>query len=52
MFSILGFLIFCLAIIVGGMLFGLIGNWFLTLPLGALCAVIVAAVWINAAKRS
>jgi hypothetical protein len=50
-YPILGFLIFCLVIIAGGAVFGLIGNWYLTLPLGALFAIIIAAVWFNAGKR-
>jgi hypothetical protein len=52
MMQLLGLLIFAAIIIAGAALFGLIGNWYLTLPLGALCAVIMAAVWFNAAKRS
>jgi hypothetical protein len=52
MMPLLGLLIFAAVIIAGGALFGLVSNWFLTLPLGALCAVMIAAIWFNAAKRS
>jgi hypothetical protein len=52
MMSLLGLLILLLVIIAGGAVFGLVGNWYLTLPLGALSAVMIAAVWFNAGKRS
>jgi hypothetical protein len=52
MMPLLGLLIFCLVIFAGGAIYWLASIWFIVLPLAAFCAVISAALWFNAGKRS
>jgi hypothetical protein len=51
MYSLLGLLIFGFVVFAVVAAWGLLNVWFLALPLGALCAVIIAAVWFNTAKK-
>jgi hypothetical protein len=52
MYQLLGLLLLLLLMFGSTWILGLVVGWYLTLPLAALVAVVITAVWFNAGKRS